>query len=42
LADYLVEIPLRGRKNSLNVANAYAIAAGEISRQKSLTHREMT
>lgn len=36
-SDYLVEIPLRGRKNSLNVANAFAIAAGEISRQKCLT-----
>jgi tRNA G18 (ribose-2'-O)-methylase SpoU len=36
LADYLVEIPLRGCKNSLNVANAFAIAAGEISRQKRL------
>ena len=34
LADYLVEIPLRGHKNSLNVANAFAIAAAEISRQK--------
>ena len=34
LADYLIEIPLRGRKNSLNVANAFAIAAGEILRQK--------
>lgn len=34
LADYLIEIPLRGRKNSLNVANAFAIAASEISRQK--------
>ena len=33
-ADYIIEIPLRGRKNSLNVANAFAIAAGEISRQK--------
>lgn len=33
LSDYLIEIPLRGRKNSLNVANAFAIAAGEISRQ---------
>jgi tRNA G18 (ribose-2'-O)-methylase SpoU len=32
-ADYLVEIPLRGHKNSLNVANAFAMAAGEISRQ---------
>lgn len=35
-ADYIIEIPLRGRKNSLNVANAFAIAAGEISRQKKL------
>lgn len=34
LADCLVEVPLRGHKNSLNVANAFAIAAGEISRQK--------
>ncbi len=33
-ADHLIEIPLRGRKNSLNVANAFAIAAAEISRQK--------
>lgn len=37
-ADYLVEIPLRGRKNSLNVANAFAIAAGEIQRQKRFKH----
>lgn len=36
LADCLIEIPLRGRKNSLNVANAFAIVAGEISRQKHL------
>lgn len=33
LADFIVEIPLRGRKNSLNVANAFAIAAAEITRQ---------
>lgn len=33
-ADYIIEIPLRGRKNSLNVANAFAIAANEIQRQK--------
>lgn len=33
LADYIVEVPLRGRKNSLNVANAFAIAASEIQRQ---------
>jgi tRNA G18 (ribose-2'-O)-methylase SpoU len=31
--DFLLEIPLRGRKNSLNVANAFAIAASEIIRQ---------
>lgn len=34
LASALVEIPMAGRKNSLNVANAYAIAASEIHRQK--------
>lgn len=34
IADYIVQIPLRGRKNSLNVANAFAIAAAEIQRQK--------
>lgn len=34
LADVILEIPLRGHKNSLNVANAFAIAAGEIARQK--------
>lgn len=34
LADVIIEIPLRGRKNSLNVANAFAIAASEIQRQK--------
>ena len=33
-ADYLVEIPLRGHKNSLNVANAFAMVASEINRQK--------
>ncbi len=33
LADHLVTIPLTGRKNSLNVANAFAIAAAEIQRQ---------
>lgn len=33
IADVIVEIPLRGRKNSLNVANAFAIAASEIVRQ---------
>lgn len=39
LSDCLIEIPLRGRKNSLNVANAFAIAAGEICRQKSITEQ---
>ena len=33
-ADLLVEVPLLGEKNSLNVANALAIAAWEIRRQK--------
>lgn len=33
-SDFLIEIPLRGRKNSLNVANAFAIAAVEIQRQR--------
>lgn len=31
-ADAIIEIPLRGRKNSLNVANAFAIAAAEITK----------
>lgn len=35
-ADYVIKIPLRGRKNSLNVANAFAIAAAEISRQRGM------
>jgi tRNA G18 (ribose-2'-O)-methylase SpoU len=39
-ADYLVEIPIRGHKNSLNVANAFAIVAGEISRQKRINFVE--
>ncbi len=33
LADTLLEIPLLGAKNSLNVACAFAIASGEIRRQ---------
>lgn len=33
LADHLVEIPLYGRKNSLNVANAFAILAAQLRRQ---------
>ena len=35
-ADYLLRIPLMGRKNSLNVANAFSIAAGAIQRQQHL------
>lgn len=34
LADQVVQIPLYGRKNSINVACAFAIIAAEISRQK--------
>lgn len=34
LADHIIKIPLFGRKNSLNVANAFAIAAGAIRGQK--------
>lgn len=34
LADHLVQIPLRGRKNSLNVACAFAMAAQEIASQR--------
>jgi tRNA G18 (ribose-2'-O)-methylase SpoU len=34
IADIILEIPLRGHKNSLNVANAFAITASEIARQK--------
>lgn len=33
-ADEILYIPLRGRKNSLNVANAFALVAGEIARQR--------
>ncbi|KAF3361507.1 putative tRNA (Guanosine-2'-O-)-methyltransferase [Chlamydiales bacterium STE3] len=33
-ADYIIKIPMRGRKNSLNVANAFAATASEISRQR--------
>jgi tRNA G18 (ribose-2'-O)-methylase SpoU len=33
-ADLLLEIPLVGRKNSLNVANAFAIVVSEMQRQK--------
>lgn len=34
IADSIIKIPLRGRKNSLNVANAFAITASEILRQR--------
>lgn len=34
IADAIIKIPLRGRKNSLNVANAFAITASEILRQR--------
>lgn len=33
-ANLFVEIPMRGRKNSLNVANAFSCIAAEVSRQK--------
>lgn len=33
IADDIIEIPLYGKKNSLNVANAFSIAASEINRQ---------
>lgn len=36
LADIILEIPLRGSKNSLNVANAFAATASEITRQSTL------
>ncbi len=38
-ADFLIEIPLRGRKNSLNVANAFSIAAAQIAFQIDITKR---
>lgn len=33
-ADHIITIPMRGIKNSLNVANAFSMAALEISRQR--------
>lgn len=39
-ADYLIEIPLYGRKNSLNVANAFAVVAVEVQRQKKVRMRD--
>jgi len=33
-ADYLIEVPMFGAKNSLNVACAFAIAAAQIRRQR--------
>ncbi|NGX40819.1 MAG: putative TrmH family tRNA/rRNA methyltransferase [Candidatus Anoxychlamydiales bacterium] len=35
--DYLIEIPMLGFKNSINVASAFAICSNEIRRQKLLT-----
>jgi len=35
-ADYLIEIPMLGFKNSINVASAFAISANEIRRQKTI------
>lgn len=37
-ADHVVSIPMRGRKNSLNVANAFSMAAYEIARQRQGVH----
>ena len=39
IADYYIQIPLYGRKNSLNVATAFAIVAAEIVKQKKLKNR---
>lgn len=33
-ADQIIAIPMRGRKNSLNAANAFSMAAHEIARQR--------
>jgi tRNA G18 (ribose-2'-O)-methylase SpoU len=33
-ADYIIEIPVFGAKNSINVASAYSILAAQIKRQK--------
>lgn len=41
IADAFIRIPLRGRKNSLNVANAFAIAAAEIQRQRINLNRKL-
>lgn len=38
-ADSIVKIPLRGKKNSLNVANAFSIVAASIARQKELEEK---
>jgi tRNA G18 (ribose-2'-O)-methylase SpoU len=38
LADFIVEIPLRGQKNSLNVASCFAMGAYEIFRQRNSRH----
>ena len=41
-ADYFLRIPMRGRKNSLNVANAFAMVAGEIYKQRLLHLKGLT
>lgn len=38
LATYVLEIPLQGAKNSLNIACAFAIAAAEIRNQQEVRH----
>lgn len=38
IADFYIQIPLWGRKNSLNVATAFAIVAAEIVKQKRQKH----
>jgi len=40
-ADYFINIPMRGKKNSLNVSNAFAMAAMEIYRQRILSHESV-
>ncbi len=37
MADYILEIPMRGCKNSINVACAYSIAAAQIKRQQNFS-----
>lgn len=39
-ADFCIQIPLFGRKNSLNVASSFAIVAAEISRQQRIAKND--